>query len=316
MLTIKEGLPQPMNNPKAVRYLICAVLSLAALGGLLGGSAALAADEAALQKPIEFDCGFPSMEGSGDETFKWDVQVIPASDEVARAYDCSAIGPEGWDVTVWSGTPAKRVGTIDFNGERTVRQVITVQANAVQGKPPQPGEYMITLEMASGYLTGSFDLTAVVTANYELDMSTTTGRLNTEVKGSQEKEIPIILENKGTAAIKSISLTSSGPEGWNVAFTPDKIDSLEPGMTEEVMVAVTPAERAITNNYTITLATEGRNASDTMSLRVTVLTPEAVNGASIGITAAVIVGLVFLFRRLGVRFTPDVKPSQPKKRKK
>jgi len=305
-----------MNNPKAVRRFFCVILSLAALGGLLGGSVALAADEAALHEPIEFKCGFPSIEGSGDETFKWDVMVIPASNEVAGAYDFSVIAPEGWNVTVWGDHPSKRVGTINFNGSRIASQVITVQAKAIQGKPPQPGEYMITLEMTSGYISSSFDLTAVVTANYELDMSTPNGRLNTEVKGSQEQEIPVILENKSTAAIENISLTSLGPEGWNVDFTPDKIDSLEPGMTEEVVAVVTPAERAITKDYTITLRAEGETASDTLSLRVSVLTPQAVNGAGIGITAAVIVGLVLLFRHLGVRLAIDTKPRQPKKRKK
>jgi len=53
--------------------------------------------------------------------------------------------------------------------------------------------------MTSGEIKGSFDLTAVVTANYEFDMYSATGRVNTEARNGEDKHVSILLENTGTA---------------------------------------------------------------------------------------------------------------------
>jgi uncharacterized membrane protein len=267
-------------------------------------------EEVPPEGPIEFKSSFPSVEGSGDETFKYDVLVIPATDEVAGAYDFNVIAPPGWEATVWGDHPAKRVGTIDFGGKRIASQVMTVRAEAIKGKTPEPGEYVITLEMTSGELKGTFDLTAVVTANYEFNIRTDTGRLSTEVKGTEDKHISILLENTGTAAIDNIILSAIEPEGWNITFDPDKIDSLEPGLKQEVGVVVRPPERAIVNDYTVVLRAESENGTETLKLRVTVQAPGTMTGAGIGITASVIVGLVFLFKRTSMRYTTGASRRQ------
>lgn len=267
-------------------------------------------EEVPPEGPIEFECGFPSVEGSGNETFKYDVLVIPATNEVAGAYDFNVIAPPGWEATVWGDHPAKRVGTIDFGGKRVASQVMTVRAEAIKGKTPEPGEYVITLEMTSGELKGTFDLTAVVTANYEFNIRTGTGRLSTEVKGTEDKHISILLENTGTAAIDNIILSAIEPEGWNITFDPDKIDSLEPGLKQEVDVVVRPPERAIVNDYTVVLRAESENGTETLKLRITVQAPRTMTAAGIGITASVIVGLVFLFKRTSMRYTTGASHRQ------
>ena len=269
-------------------------------------------EEVPPQEPIGFDCGFPSMEGSGNETFEYDILVVPATDEVAGVYDFNVTAPSGWEATVWGGHPAKQVGAIDFGGKRVSSQVMTVRAQAIKGKTPEPGEYVITLEMESGELKSTFDLTAVVTANYEFNMHTATGRLNTEVKGVEDKHISVLLENTGTAAIENVTLSSTEPEGWNITFNPDKIDSLGPGLKEEVDVVVKPPERAITKDYYATLRAESKNGTETLRLRITVQTPRTVTGAGIGITASVIIGLIFLFRHLSLRYTTGASHRQRK----
>ena len=315
-----------MIKPKAIGHIACLVLLFAALGGLWEGPVMFAAEEgdngsdssppeqAQLppQGPIEFDCGFPSTEGSGNETFEYDVLVVPVTNEVAGVYDFNVIAPPGWEATVWGGSPAKQVGTIDFGGKRVSSQVMTVRAQAIKGKTPEPGEYVITLEMESGELKSTFDMTAVVTANYEFNMHTATGRLNTEVKGVEDKHISVLLENTGTAAIENITLSSTEPEGWNITFDPDKIDSLEPGLKEEIDVVVKPPERAIAKDYYDTLRAESKNGTETLQLRVTVQTPRTVTGGGIGITASVIVGLIFLFRHLSTRYTTGASHHQRK----
>ena len=307
-----------MNRSRAASYLACLILLFAVLGGLMGGSVVFAAEEGGNssdssppgqeepppEEPIDFDCAFPAVEGSADETFEYDVLATPATDELAGVYDINVTPPPGWEATVWagSGEKQKRVGTIDYGGRKVGARQLTVVAEPLPGKTPEPGEYVITFEMEWGDLKGSLDLTAVVTANYDFDMYTDTGRVNTEARGGEEKHVSIVLENTGTAAIDNVTLSSTKPEGWNITFDPEKIDSLEPGLKQEVDVVVKPPERAIAYDYTATLKAESENGSDTLKLRVTVQAPGTMIGAGIGITAGVIVGLVFLFRRLSMRY--------------
>lgn len=317
-----------MNSRRAVRCLVCFILLFAVLGGLLGGSVAFAAEEGdnssdssppvqeelPPEGPIEFDSGFPSVEGSGDETFKWGVLALPVTNEVAGVYDINVTAPPEWEVGVWAGTGEKRrrVGAIDYGGSKVGARQLTVIAEPLPGKTPEPGEYVITLELTSGELKSSFDLTAIVTANYAFNIRTGTGRLSTEVKGVEDKHISILLENTGTAAIDNVILSSIEPEGWNITFDPKKIDSLEPGLTEEVDVVIKPPERAIANDYTAILRAESENGTETLKLRITLQVPETMTGAGIGIAAGVITGLAFLFRRLSMRYTTGANHHQRK----
>ena len=256
-------------------------------------------------EPIDFDCAFPIVEGSADEMFKYEIYTTPAAKEFAGVYDINVVSPPGWEATVWvgRGDTQQRAGAVNYGGRKSSEHHLTVAVKPLQGKIPEPGEYAIILEMEWGPYKGSYYLTAIVTANYEFDMYTDTGRLNTETRGSEEKHIFILLENTGTAAIDNIILSSTKPEGWNITFDPAKIDSLEPGLKQQVDVVVKPPKRTIAYDYTSILRAESENGSDTLELRITVLAPRTMAGAGIGISAGVIVGLIFLFRRLSMRYT-------------
>jgi len=89
----------------------------------------------------------------------------------------------------------------------------------------------------------------VVTARDEFELHTATGRLNTEVTAGEDNHLSIRLVNTGTAAIEDITLSSSKPEGWSITFTPDKVDSLEPGLSQEVDVVIKPPRKTIAGDY-------------------------------------------------------------------
>ncbi len=251
--------------------------------------------------PIELSSVYPIVEGIAGETFKFDVSITPATAEYAVKYDFNVVAPPGWKAEVWRSSPDQHIGSIDFGGKRAYSDTVVVKASSLPGKPPELGEYVITLEMVSGELKGSIDLTAVVTARYEFDIYTVTGRLNTEAKGGEETQVTILLENTGTTAIDNVTLSSDKPEGWSVIFNPDKIDSLEPDLKQEVEVVIKPPKRTIARDYIATLKAESENSSDSLKLRVTVQTPRVWGGAGIGLAVAVIAGLIVLFRRLSMR---------------
>lgn len=305
-----------MNRSRIARCLACFALLLAVLTGLLGGSAVLAAQEdsngpilSPLSEeepqsegpPVELTCKFPTIEGIAGDIFEFEVYIQPSTDEYASKYDFNVTAPPGWEAGVWGDYPEKRVSSIDFRGERVHSETVKVKAVSLPGKRPEPGDYLITLELESGDIKASIDLTAVVTYRYEFSMFTETGRLNAQVKAGEDNHISILLINTGTGAIEDLALSSDKPEGWSVTFNPEKIDSLEPGLKREVDVVIKPPKKAIAGDYLTTLKAGSEHGSDRLELRVTVLTSTLWGWAGIGIAAGVITGLVVLFRRLGRR---------------
>ncbi len=304
-----------MNRSRAAHFLACFALLFAVLVGLLGSSAVLAAEEGdnssapppsqgepqSEEPPIELTCQFPTIEGLSGDTFEFSVFIVPMAKEFAGRWDFNVITPPGWEASVWQIHRKQQVASMDFWGRRGYSDTVTVKASSLPGERLEPGEYVITLEMESGGLKASIDLTAVVTDRYELSMYTATEKLNTEVKGGVEKHVSILLENTGTAAIKDITFSSDKPKGWGITFNPEKVDTLEPDLKREVDVVIKPPKKAIGGDYLAALKAKGERGSDTLDLRITVSTPRVGEWSGIGIAVGVIAGLGVLFSRLSMR---------------
>ncbi|MEE9520471.1 MAG: NEW3 domain-containing protein [Dehalococcoidales bacterium] len=307
-----------MKRSRIARCLACFILLFAALTTLLGSPIVLAAEESSSGpilsppsqeepqsegEPIEFFSKFPTIEGVAGDTFDFEIMVTPSTDEYAVKYDFNVTAPPGWEAGVWGDYPKKRVSSIDFSGERVHSETIEVKAVSLPGENPEPGDYVITLEMTSAEpeFKASIDLTAVVTYSYEFGMYTETGRLSAQVTAGEDNHITILLINTGTGTIEDLTLSSDKPEGWDITFNPEKIDTLEPFLRREVDVVIKPPKKAIAGDYVATLTSDSERGSDSLEMRITVLTSTIWGWAGIGIAAGVIAGLVVLFRRLGRR---------------
>ena len=307
-----------MNRSRIARCLACFILLFVALTTLLGSSIVLAAEESSSGpilsppsqeepqpegEPIEFFAKFPTIEGVASDIFDFEVMITPSTDEYAVKYDFNVVTPPGWEAGVWGDYPQKRVSSIDFRGERVHSETINVKAVPLPGENPEPGDYVITLEMSSAEpeFKASIDLTAVVTYSYEFGMYTETGRLNAQVTAGEDNHISILLLNTGTGTIEDLTLSSDKPEGWDITFNPEKIDTLEPGLKREVDVVIKPPKKAIAGDYVATLTSDSERGSDSLEMRITVLTSTVWGWAGVGIAAGVIAGLIVLFRRLGRR---------------
>jgi len=80
------------------------------------------------------------------------------------------------------------------------------------------------------------------------------------------------------------------------------VESLEPGLAQEVTVTMKPPDKVIAGDYAITLFADSEEYSaDPLKMRVTVMTPTIWGWVGILIVLAVIAGLAVIFRRLGRR---------------
>ena len=292
-----------MTKSRAVHYLLCFALLFTIVGGLAGNQLVHAAEE---ESVLELACSYPELSGKSGGSFEFEVELRYQGDETRR-FELTAIPPPDWRASVWAGYDAKQVSAIELEPPMTAGYPRTERINVgfapLPWKPPEPGEYVVTLEIASGDIKESIELKAEVTAIYNFEMITATGKLNTEATAGEDNPLSIVLVNLGTAAIENITFSSTKMEGWSVTFSPEKVDSLEPGLSQEVNVVIKPPRNeTIAGDYAISLrAVSNDYQPDPLMIRVTVLTPSIWGWVSIIIVVVVIAGLGVLFWRLGRR---------------
>jgi len=297
-----------MSKIKAVRHFFCLTLLFAllfpTLGVLAGNQTAFAAEEKPPAKEkLQLDCKYPVISAKSGEIFEFSVELKYQGKDRQR-FDLNFTTPPGWTAVAVAGYPEKQIPAIEMGPAENfpVTETVKIKFGPTSGKFPEPGDYIATLEVSSGTLKETIDLKAVVTARYEFSISTGTGRLNTEAKAGKDNHFSIKLTNSGSAAIENITFSSTKPEGWRITFTPEKVESLDSGLTQEVDVVINPPDKTIAGDYQVTLRAESKDYSpDPLKLRVTVLTPTIWGWVGVLIVLAVIAGVGVIFWRLGRR---------------
>jgi len=313
-----------MKRPRGVYFLPCLALVFGMLGGLGGAQVVLAAPESSNssislppgaeepppEESLDLVSEYPVMRGESGDSFEYVVVFDyknDAEEEEARVFDITTIEPPGWQATIKKqyGDTGETIRAMMVKPNMPYPDRLKATFSPLPNTEPEPGDYILTVEATSGDVKGTIELKAVVTEippTHELDLVTNTGRLDTIAKSGEDNTLTLKLTNSGTGTVEDISFTSDKAEGWGITFDPNSIGSLGPGESQEVEATIIPPNRTIAGDYSITLTARGSdNSSDRVLHRVSVQTPTTWGGAGIAIIAAVITGLVFLFRRLGRR---------------
>ncbi|MBE9477728.1 MAG: hypothetical protein IMY81_00605 [Chloroflexi bacterium] len=305
---------------RGVRYLLCLALLCTVPVGLFGDRVALAAQESGNSSPtlppieeqppeeqpppkesIELFAQFPVLENTAGASFKFEVTVEYRIRE-RRTFDLNLTLPPGWNGTPKSRTPEKAISAFEPEPQNMTEKLIA-EVWPVDNLP-EPGEYIFTFEVASGDLQGSIDLKTVVVEpalRYRLSMFVPTERTGIQAKAGEDNHMSIMIMNSASGDLEDITLSSEKPEGWEVTFTPSSLDTLEPGLSQEIDVVIKPPSGTEAGDYPVILKATSEKSDSELELRVAVLTSTAWGGIGIGIAAGVITGLIIWFRRLGKR---------------
>ena len=291
-----------MTKSRAVRYFLCFALLFAIVGGLAGNQVVYAQQSGQQENTVKLACDFPALRGKSGESFEFTVSINWWGAE-AKRFELTITAPPKWAASVGRAYPEVDVAAIQLKAWQDYPESLYVKFGPALWHQPEPGEYIVTLEATSGDIKASIELKAVVTAIYEFSMVTATGKLNAEVTAGKDNPLSIVLINTGTAAIENITFSSAKLEGWSITFSPEKVDSLEPGLRQEVNVVIKPPRgKTIAGDYNIYLRAESKDYEpDALKIRVTVLTPTIWGWVSILVVLMVIAGLGVLFWRLGRR---------------
>lgn len=301
---------------RGVRYLLCLALLCTVLGGLFGDRVALAAQENGNSSPtlppseeeqpppeenIELFTQFPVLENMAGASFRFEVTVEYRIKE-RRTFDLNLTLPPGWNGTPKSSTPENAISAFEPEPQNMTAKLI-VEVWPVSNLP-EPGEYIFTFEVASGDLQGNIDLKAVVVEpalRYSLSMIVPTERTGIQAKAGEDNHMSIMIMNSASGDQEDITLSSEKPADWEVTFTPSSLDTLEPGLSQEIDVVIKPPGGTEAGDYPVILKATSEKSDSDLELRVAVVTSTAWGGIGIGIAAGVITGLIIWFRRLGKR---------------
>jgi len=304
-----------MNKLRVVRYLLCFALLCVMLGGIAGGQVlavtgnsdhALApppSEEESSEDVIQLRSDYPVVSGKSGDAIELEVEVMWRGDE-RRVFDLAVTPPSGWKGTIFSGSgryPEVKIGAIVLEPGKFFGNKVKIKVEPLPGNMPEPGDYPVTFEASSGDIRATIELTAKVTARYEFAMRTPTLQLNTEATAGKDNNLTVLLVNSGSDPVENLSLTSTKPEGWDITYEPEKVESLAPGATQELNVTITPPKETIAGDWSITLRADSEEVSDKLDLRITVLTPTIWGWVGILIVVLVIAGVGVVFWRLGRR---------------
>ncbi|MBU4313818.1 MAG: hypothetical protein KJ821_03375, partial [Actinobacteria bacterium] len=148
-------------------------------------------DEATEEEIVEpepeeliFDTKLPKLQAKDGETFTFNFDVAyKAGDEPfgieegksEKTFDITVDYPAGWIAAVASGSTEAPAINLKFNSRESLRLM------AIPLVQQEPGEYELKATFKSAVegdtLEGSIEFTAVITATYEISLTTKTGRL-------------------------------------------------------------------------------------------------------------------------------------------
>lgn len=264
-----------------------------------------------IPEALEFDTVYPEIQaelGTAYEfTFKitYDMGDEPfglEEDVKDKIFDIIVEYPEGWFA---AATPAYQKETEITAVKLKDATEENLRVVAVPLIDMDPGEFDIKVTIKSSIeddpLEGSVSFKAIITSTYKMDLKTKTGRLSTDVTSGKDNHYKLIIKNNGSSNIENISLTSSEPDGWKITFDNDEIEVLEAGEDIEIDVNISPADKAIAGDYIVSFRANSDNAEDDIELRITVETPTIWGIIGIAVIVIVIVGVAFIFARLGRR---------------
>ena len=235
-----------------------------------------------------FETQYNSQEGDSDTSFSFS-STIKNNTPNEQSYSFSSNAPQGWTVAFKASSTQVAAVTVDARSSQSV---------TIEVAPPayvEAGEYTIPVSASSATETLNCELEVVITGTYEVELATPSGRLSFDATANKKSAVTLNVTNSGNVDLTNLNLTSSAPSNWTVEFSEATIDLLEAGATKEVTAYVTPAEDALSGDYSATIKVKNSESNDSAEFRITVRTETTwgVVGVAIIIAAAAVLGIIF-----------------------
>ena len=241
-----------------------------------------------------FTASLVSLETTAKKTFRYNTSLHNGSG-TQKIYELVTLAPDGWITTFQ--TQGSEVSSIRIDSGKT--QQISVEVNPSPGV--KPGKYNIPLVAVSPGDTLRLELEAVVKGNYDIELTTPSGRLSDDVTEGSDKVIQLTVVNTGTLPLDNLEISAETPVKWTSAFDPAKITRLEPGKKQNIKATLTVPDKTIAGDYVTKFTVKNNFANADATFRMTVTT--SLLSGWIGILIILLaLGIVYyLIRKYGRR---------------
>ena len=247
-------------------------------------------------KGVNITTSYPVLRGPTDASFEFSLEVENKTDKDS-IFNLFSQGPEKWEINFKPAYETKFISSLRIKERQS-------KTMAIEVKPypwAEPGQYPILVKVSSPEAKGEVELMIVLTGTHKLDVGTPNGLLSLNAFRGKEANLSFFVKNSGSATHNNVRFLTFKPENWKVEFAPENIETLAPGELKQVEATISPADQALVGDYSVGINVEGKKASKSMELRVTVRASTAWGWIGIGIIVLVLAGLVALFIRMGRR---------------
>ncbi len=270
----------------------------------LDASSEVANDRLVLEYNIKSDIdnkgtlttNYTELTGSSDTSFKYEIKIKNNKSE-PQSYSLSALTERGWQVNFIAKADRNQIASIPVESNQSADVEVEV-------KPPantSAGEYVIPIEVSSSDETLATELKVIITGSYGMELTTPTGRLNAETTVGKKESVDLLIRNSGSTELKGVKLSSIQPDGWNVEFDSDIIESVAPGESITVKAFIQPDEKALAGDYVVRISAQTPEVTSSAELRVMVKTSTLWGAVGILVIIALIAGLYWVFKKYGRR---------------
>jgi len=248
------------------------------------------------ESSAELTIDYPVLSGPSGTEFKYNVKLVNNS-PYSQTFSLFAKVLPGWSAVFQPSYRSEQIASITLEGGATQGLDVKIKAPQIV----EAGEYPIYILALGSLSSAELELKAIITGTYELNLTTPTGRLNARLRAGEETPLTLLVENRGSAELRNITLSASVPTNWQVTFEPKDIPILKPGESKEVTALLKADSKAIAGDYVATFRVRSEETSASADFRLTVLTPTIWGALGIAAVVVVLFGIFTVFKTYGRR---------------
>jgi uncharacterized membrane protein len=236
-----------------------------------------------------------NMQGNSTSTFLYKATLRNRTAETQN-YALMGDTPRGWSLVFKASN--KSVTAVEMEPNSTKEIAIELKPSA----QVSAGTYKISVRALTGSTSADLELEAVVTGSYDIELTTPTGLLSTNLTAGKEKQFQLMIRNTGSSDLTDVKMKSTLPSKWEMTFKPTKIDTIRPGSSATVDATLKSHKNAIPGDYMANIVAKTPEAtSSKISYRVMIKTPMIWGWIGVIIILAALGGVWYLFRKFGRR---------------
>ncbi|MGH2374349.1 MAG: NEW3 domain-containing protein [bacterium] len=230
----------------------------------------------------------PSQRGPATSSFKYRVTLKNDSDKDLLV-NLEAQGPKGAQITFTPAFGSQQVTSVPVKAGESRELDVDVSLP----KTIAAGSHPVAVRATSGDARTEIKLAVDVTGRVDLSITGPEGRLSGQANAGRASPLKLLVRNLGGAPARNVEFSASEPSGWEVKFTPERIDEIPASGQQEITASLRPSGKAIAGDYMVNIRANAGDSSASADFRITVLTSTlwGVAGVALVAIALAVVGL-------------------------